>query len=64
MKLKKRLQFWIELWKKKNNREMSLIAQMNLFSELYVLLDLTFVSIFNIFLDDNSSYPWFNNSWS
>ena len=39
-KLKKRLQFWIELWKKKNNREMSLIAQMNLFSELYVLFDL------------------------
>lgn len=38
-KLKKRLQFWIELWKKKNNREMSLIAQMNLFSELYVLFD-------------------------
>ncbi len=39
-KLKKRLQFWIELWKKKNNREMSMIAQMNLFSELYVLFDL------------------------
>lgn len=39
-KLKMRLQFWIELWKKKNNREMSLIAQMNLFSELYVLFDL------------------------
>lgn len=39
-KLKKRLQFWIELWKKKNNREMSLIAQMNLFSELYVLFEL------------------------
>jgi len=39
-KLKKRLQFWIELWKKKNNREMSLISQMNLFSELYVLFDL------------------------
>lgn len=39
-KLKKRLQFWIELWKKRNNREMSHIAQMNLFSELYVLFDL------------------------
>lgn len=39
-RLKKRLQFWIELWKKKNNREMSLIAQMNLFSELYVLFNL------------------------
>lgn len=38
-KLKKRLQFWIELWKKKTNREMSLIAQMNLFSELYLLFD-------------------------
>jgi hypothetical protein len=38
-KLKKRLQFWIELWKKRNNQEMSLIAQMNLFSELYVLFD-------------------------
>lgn len=39
-KLKKRLQFWIELWKKKNHREMSIIAQMNLFSELSVLFDL------------------------
>lgn len=39
-KLKKRLQFWIELWKRKNNREMSLIAQMNLFTELSVLFDL------------------------
>jgi hypothetical protein len=39
-RLKKRLQFWIELWKKKNNSEMSLIAQMNLFSELYVLFNL------------------------
>lgn len=39
-KLKMRLQFWIELWKKKNHREMSIIAQMNLFSELSVLFDL------------------------
>jgi hypothetical protein len=39
-KLNKRLQFWIELWKKKKDRKMSLIAQMNLFSELYVLFNL------------------------
>jgi hypothetical protein len=39
-KLKKRLQYWIELWAKKNKQEMTLIAQMNLFSELYVLLEL------------------------
>jgi hypothetical protein len=39
-KLKKRLQFWIELWKQKRKQEMSLIAQMNLFSELYVLFEL------------------------
>jgi hypothetical protein len=39
-KLKKRLQFWIELWKKKHNSEMSLIAQMNLFSELFVLFEM------------------------
>jgi hypothetical protein len=38
-KLKKRLQVWIDLWKRKNNREMSLSAQMNLFSELFVLFD-------------------------
>lgn len=36
-KLKKRLQYWIDLWKKKSYRQMSLIAQMNLFSELYLL---------------------------
>ena len=36
-KIKKRLQKWIDLWKKKNHSEMSLIAQMNLFSELFVL---------------------------
>jgi hypothetical protein len=39
-KLKRRLQYWIDLWKKKNIREMPLIAQMNLFSELIVLFDL------------------------
>ncbi len=39
-KLKKRLQFWIDLWKKKSNQEMTLIAQMNLFSELIVLFEL------------------------
>jgi hypothetical protein len=38
-KFKKRLQRWIDLWKKKNNREMTLIAQMNLFSELFVLFE-------------------------
>jgi hypothetical protein len=38
-KFKKRLQRWIDLWKKKNTREMSLIAQMNLFSELFVLFE-------------------------
>ena len=40
LKLKKRLQFWLELWQKKQTRELSLIAQMNLFSELYVLFNL------------------------
>lgn len=39
-KFKKRLQRWIDLWKKKNIREMTLIAQMNLFSELFVLFEL------------------------
>ncbi len=39
-RFKKRLQRWIDLWKKKNNKEMSLIAQMNLFSELIVLFEL------------------------
>ena len=38
-KFKQRLQRWIDLWKKKNNNEMSLIAQMNLFSELFVLFE-------------------------
>jgi hypothetical protein len=39
-KLKNRLLKWIELWKKKYNRELTLIAQMNIFSELYVLFEL------------------------
>lgn len=39
LKLKNRLQFWIDLWKKKNKGEMSFIAQMSLYSELYVLFE-------------------------
>lgn len=38
-KLKKRLQYWIDLWKKKSKGELSLIAQMSLFSELYILFE-------------------------
>jgi hypothetical protein len=38
-KLKRRLLKWIDLWKRKRSHELSLIAQMNLYSELFVLFE-------------------------
>ncbi len=40
IKIRSRLIRWIELWKQNRPQSMSLIAQMNLFSELVVLFDL------------------------